>query len=109
MRWIMVAMLVAACGKAEDPGPTCAQVTDHMLEVTKQQLVGHGDMVLGQRNAMIAQCESRTMPAQTRKCLVAAKTLDAIAACRAGKTDGSPTEPFEKPRKPRAPRGSATP
>ncbi|HEU0034489.1 MAG TPA: hypothetical protein VFQ53_27890 [Kofleriaceae bacterium] len=95
MRWIVVAVaLASACSKSEDPGPPCAQVVDHMLEVTQQTIVGHGDMgANGQRGAMLAQCEQRKMPAATRRCLVAAKTLDQIASCRAGKTDNPPTAP----------------
>lgn len=86
MRWLLVTIVLAACGKS-DPGPSCGQVTDHMLEVTKQQLVGHEGMVLGQRDAMIKQCEQRDMPAETRRCLFAAKDIPAIAECRAGKAE----------------------
>lgn len=96
-------MLIVGCGGKVDEGPTCTQVTDHMLDVTKQQLVGHGDMELGQRGAMIAQCEQRKMSGEQRRCLMAAKDIPGIAACRAGKTDV-----LEKPRKPRPPAGSSS-
>lgn len=104
----LVAGTVTACSKpAPDPGPSCAQVVDHMLEVTKQQLTGHGDMELGNRKTMIAQCEQRTLSADQRRCLVAAKDLTAIAAC-------SPARPAPPARSapaaapPSAPAGAAT-
>ncbi len=113
MRWILLAMVMVAtaatvvgCGSKSDPGPTCAQITDHMLEVTKQELVGHGDELLGQRKTMIEQCEGRKLTADQRRCLVAAKDMAGFAACRAGK-DPAPG-PDEKPRRPRPPVGSGS-
>lgn len=111
MRWLLAVALLAGCSKKADRGPSCAEVTDHMLEVTRQQLTGHGEMELGNRKAMIAQCEERKMPAATRKCLVAATDLPAIAACRAGKKpepdpETAPAAPASAPR-PTA--GPATP
>ncbi|MEO8705202.1 MAG: hypothetical protein ABI867_34470 [Kofleriaceae bacterium] len=108
MRWIAIAgLVVAACSKS-DPGPSCEQVVDHMLEVTKSQLVGHGDGVQSQRAAMVKQCKDRDMPAATRKCLVAATTLTQIAECRAGTTEGKlPEKPA--PRSPVVKPGSGSP
>lgn len=72
-----------------------------MLEVTKQQLMGHeGANFNSQRKAMVSQCENRNMSSEMRTCLVGTKTIADIAKCRGGKTDV-----LEKPRKPRA--GSA--
>jgi hypothetical protein len=105
MRWIVIAMLVAACSKP-DPGPPCGQVVDHMLEVTKQQLIGHGDALKSQRAQMVKQCEERKMPAETRKCLIAATTLTQIAECRAGDKSGSPEKPT--PRAPAVAPGSGS-
>lgn len=99
MRLVIVIVLIA-CGSKSDPGPTCAQVMDHILEITQQQLVGHGDEIKSQRAAMIAQCEQRNMPAEMRRCLLDSKTRDAIATCHAKDA------PFEKPRKPLPKRGS---
>ena len=87
---ILALVVIAACGKSEPPAPSCTQVTDHILEVSKQQIVGHGDMQLGQRDAMIAQCEARKLPADKRNCLVAAKTLAEIASCKAGDAGAEP-------------------
>ena len=99
-RLLAVTVLVSsltACSTSKskpDPGPTCAQVVDNMLVVTRQQLTGHGDMELGNRKAMIAQCEQRALSADQRRCLVAAKSLDAIATCTPGKPrDGAPRTP----------------
>src|SRR5690349_1197009 len=98
-------MLSSACGA--DSGPSCTQVTDHMLEVTKQEIAGHGDELLGQRRQMIEQCETRKMTADQRRCLVAAKDMAGFAACRAGKAP-DPVPGNEKPRTPRPPTGSQT-
>lgn len=112
MRWILFAMVMVVtgvatgCGSKSDPGPTCAQITDHMLEVTKQELVGHGDELLGQRKQLIEQCEARKMNADQRRCLLAAKDMAGFATCRAGK-DPAPA-PDEKPRRPRPPAGSGS-
>lgn len=103
MRWIAIAMVVTACSKP-DPGPPCGQVIDHMLDVTKQQLVGHGDAITSQRAGMVKQCEERKMPAATRKCLIAATTLAQIAECKAG--TGSPEKPG--PRSPVVAPGSGS-
>ena len=94
MRAIALVLALAACGgKSEPDAPSCAQVMDHVLEVTKNQLVGHGDEVKTQRAAMVKQCEDRKLAPALRKCLYESKTLDDIAKCQ-GK--GSP-EP--QPRK----------
>ena len=102
MRWIAIAMVFAGCGKSTDPGPSCAQVVDHMLEVTKQTLVGHDNMVLGPRDAMIAQCDKRQMPADKRACLMAAKTTAEIGACRAN-SDPAENQRRRSPVAPTAP------
>lgn len=60
-----------------------------MLEVTKQQLIGHEGMTLGSRDAMIQQCEQRKMSPEARRCLVAARSLADLAGCRAGKRRGA--------------------
>ena len=104
MRWTIL-VLLAACGNDEPPPPSCRAVMDHILEVSKQQLVGHGDMELGQRDAMIAQCEARNLDADKRRCLYKATTLDQLAACKAGDTSAPPgpipLKPQHKPRPPR--------
>jgi len=87
---------LSACGSKSDPGPSCEAVVDHMLDITKQQLVGHDNVVFAsQKKAMVAQCKTRNMPAETRKCLIGAETISDIAKCRGGKTDV-----IERPRRP---------
>jgi hypothetical protein len=83
LRLALVVALVAAC-KKQDRGPACQQIVDHMLEVTKQQLPGHGDQPLGDRKQMIDECEKRELAPAVRTCLVAAKSLAELAECRAG-------------------------
>ena len=94
MRALVLAMLLACGGKAESDVPSCAQVMDHILEITRNQLVGHGDEVKSQRAGMVKQCEDRNMAPEIRRCLFQSKTLDDIAKCQ-GKS-----APAEKPRKP---------
>ena len=79
MRFLLLVMLVAC---KDDPGPSCTQVVDHVLEVTKQVLPGHETVgMVGDRKASIDQCEARKLPKDARKCLVAAKTLDGFGDC----------------------------
>ena len=80
MRLFLLLVLVA-CNK-DNPGPSCTQVVDHVLEVTKQALPGHESLgALGDRKASIDQCEARKLPKQTRECLLAAKSLDGFGEC----------------------------
>lgn len=103
MRFVVALLVVAGC---KSDAPSCAQVTDHLLVVTKQQVVGHDTEELANRDVMIAQCEARELSADTRRCLLAARTLTEIAACKAGDATATPIDPksVEKPRKPRPPR-----
>jgi len=96
LRRAVLLVILVGCGK-KDSGPSCEQVVDHMLEVTKQQLMGHETVNLSsQRKAMVAQCESRNMTTEMRTCLLGAQTIADIAKCRGGKTDM-----LERPRRPR--------
>ena len=80
MRFLLLLALVA-CNK-DNPGPSCVQVVDHVLDVTKQALPGHETAgALGDRKASIDQCEARKLPKETRQCLLAAKTLDGFGEC----------------------------
>lgn len=91
-----LACALPACAKAKPaPDPTCDQVVDNLLAVTKQQLTGHGDLELGNRKAMLDQCEQRALTAAQRRCLATAKDLSAIQACtpRAKPGAGSPPGP----------------
>lgn len=89
-----LACSLAACAKAKPaPDPTCDQVVDNMLAVTKQQLTGHGDLELGNRKVMIAQCEQRALTAAQRRCLATAKDLAAIAGCTPAKPASAAAAP----------------
>ena len=89
MRWLAaplaLALALVACSKSSgpspDPGPTCAEVVDNMMTVTKQQLTGHGHLELQNRQVMIDTCEGRKLTAAERTCLATAKDLSGIAAC----------------------------
>jgi len=82
VRYVLLAALLFACSKKDDPGPTCDQVMDHVLTVSKQVLVGHEGMNgAGDRKAMIDQCIQRNMSRELRECLMAAKSLDGLGAC----------------------------
>jgi hypothetical protein len=88
MRALLVALLVAplsvACSKQEPP-PDCPRVVDHMLAVMKAGLTGHGDMEVASKSALIAQCESKKMTIEQRRCLLRAKDLTALANCNTPK------------------------
>jgi hypothetical protein len=89
-RLVVALLLVAAC-KKDDPGPPCPQVQDHVLELMKQGLTGHDAVQLGNRKQMIDLCEQRPFSKETRTCLLAAKDLDGLARCQ------------QKPARPPAP------
>jgi hypothetical protein len=89
MRILLLALgLVAACSKSE-PAPSCADVVDHTLAVTKIKY-DHGGMELGDRKGMVAQCEKENFSADMRRCLMAAKNLEEVGKCRPKKAPPSP-------------------
>jgi hypothetical protein len=96
MKIALVLLLLCACGKSEKV-PTCAEVTDHVLGVVQVKYPGHGDMGAGgNRQDQINSCEARKMSAGERRCILAAKTMEAIAECRRAsvkKEAGSATTP----------------
>lgn len=94
----LVALTCLACKKdpqpaKEDPGPPCDKVVDHMLVVMKQGLTGHGDLEMANKQQMIDQCESRKLSAAERNCMLAAKDLAGLAACRPRPATPTPTAP----------------
>jgi hypothetical protein len=92
-RLILLAALLVGC--KEDKGPPCDKVVDHMLEVTKQALPGHDTETLGDRKAMIDQCDKRNMPRELRKCLMSATSLAGFADCQSrSKPAPAPTRPL---------------
>jgi hypothetical protein len=77
----LILVFVAGCGKSDVP--SCAAVTDHTLELTVQKYPAHGDMLKSERPGLVDGCEKK-FDAATRRCIMAAKDLDAISACRGG-------------------------
>ena len=69
-----------SCGSKDD-GPPCHAVVDHMLELTKA-LPEHEGMAMGNRKQMIGLCEQKNYTADEKRCILAAKDLTAIGACR---------------------------
>ena len=86
MKRIVLVLVIAHAGcskKATEKVPTCAEVTDNMLKIVQSQYPGHGDMgAMGNRESAIQQCESRNMPASEKRCIVGAKTVEDLGACR---------------------------
>ena len=109
-RCSLIVLVVAGC-KKEPPPPSCDQITDHMLEVTKQALPGHDPSELGDRKAMIAQCEKRNLTREQRNCLMKAATLPALGDCtpKNAVPTKTPANPAPSPSPPTAPTGSASP
>ena len=89
MRFLLIAALLVACKK--DPGPSCDQISDHMLDVTKQAMPGHDPSYLGDRKAMIEQCTKRNLTRDQRTCMMKATTLPELGACGPKKPAASPT------------------
>jgi hypothetical protein len=91
MRTFILAAVIAAAGcSTKDDGPTCAQVTDHLFEVTKIAYPGHGDMAMGNRKSEIESCEKRKIPADVRRCIMAAPDMTGVAKCRASSATPPP-------------------
>jgi hypothetical protein len=84
MKRVVLLLILAACSKkAAEKVPTCAEVTDNMLKIVQSQYPGHGDMGgAGNRESAIQQCESRNMPANEKRCIVNAKNVEDLGACR---------------------------
>jgi hypothetical protein len=83
MRFALAAVLVlSACSskKAADV-PSCEKVVDNMLAVTKQAMPGHGDMELGNKKQMTAECEKRNLTDDQKRCIATAKDLNTLATC----------------------------
>lgn len=71
---LFVAVLAGCQGT---PEPTCAQVADHMLAITKQAMGAD-------RAGAIQRCEDRKLSRQAKLCLLAAKTVADLASCQSG-------------------------
>ncbi len=102
MKRFVVVLLLTACNKQAEKLPSCAEVTDHLLEVTRIAYPGHGDMgARGNRQAEIDACESRHLTAKERHCILAAKTTEAIELCRRERvkqeSDAVPARPGAPP------------
>lgn len=69
----------AGCG-SDSSGASCEKVTDHFLSVAPPELKGQ----LGDKKAMIEQCEQKMSP-EERKCALAAKDMESIMKCRKAK------------------------
>lgn len=83
MRWLVAVVLLASCqSKPAEKVPSCAELTEHLYSVTKIAYPGHGDMEMGNRKNEVAACEARKPSAGERRCIMAAKDLTAVAACR---------------------------
>jgi hypothetical protein len=116
MRALFVVLAVisaTACSKkAEDKGPACPEVVDHMVVVMRAGLKGHESVNLGDRTQMIEQCEKRKMSAAERRCMATAKDLAALASCRPNKTPppaAMPPAPAPGAPAPTAPTPAAPP
>jgi hypothetical protein len=82
MKWLaLVLVLTTACHNADDDGPPCAKVMDHVLELMKSTQGGHGGMNIGSRETMISTCEQRHMPKELRSCMFNSKDITGLANC----------------------------
>lgn len=85
---LIIGLAGAGCSKkqqAQGEVPTCAQITEHVYKVTRIAFPGHGDMEMGNRKSDIKECEARNVSATERRCIMAAKDMAGVAACRGNK------------------------
>jgi len=90
--WLLVAALAACSGK-DDPGPSCAQLTDHLLAVMSGTVPGHTGMAMAPRQLMIQRCDEKHYAPQVRSCMLAATTMAAAGACSGEKPMAQPHVP----------------
>lgn len=84
MRFVLAAMLVVtACSSKKQAAdvPSCEKVVDNMLAITKQAMPGHGDMELGNKKQMVAECGKRNLTDDQKRCMATAKDLSGLATC----------------------------
>ena len=93
IRCALVAVLAAACGGKEDPGPTCEQLTDHLLGVMNGSVPAHGGMEMANKQLMVQRCDEKHYDAKTRTCMLAATTMVAAGACSGEKPTIKPHGP----------------
>jgi hypothetical protein len=88
MATFVLSLSLVACSKPS--GPTCEQITDHLLEIMKAP-GGHEGMGLGvgNRKQMIDSCEKRDPSKEARQCLMAAKDVTQMANCAPAPTKES--------------------
>jgi hypothetical protein len=97
--WIVVAAL-AACGGKDDPGPSCDQLTDHLLSIMTGTVPGHAGMAMAPRQLMIQRCDEKHYAPQIRTCMMAATTMAAAGACSGEKPLVQPHQPQHLDLKP---------
>jgi hypothetical protein len=91
LAFALVVALAACGGKKEDPGPSCEQLTDHLLGLMNQSVPpGHGNMQMGNHKQMVHTCVEHKYTASVRTCILAAKTIPDAAACSGEKLQMSP-------------------
>lgn len=103
-RWMWIAIVLGlGCERKQDaPGPSCMQIADHMAEIASKAYPGHTEMMpASSRKAYVAQCEARKLTAKQRHCMLAAQSMEALAACM-------PRDKADE-KKPEAPRGVPAP
>jgi hypothetical protein len=112
-KWIAIALgsvLAAGCGKKDD-GPPCTQVAEHVNEIVSKAYPGHGDMMpASDRKTYVQTCEAHKLTGKQRRCMVEAKSVEALAACLPQDQGGKADEKKPGPAAPPAPAApSATP
>src|SRR6187402_3545957 len=87
LRWTWIAIglvagLAAACERKQaPPGPSCQVVTEHVYELTRKAYPGHGEMQMGNLKTDVARCEARKLTGAQRRCMVEARSVEALASC----------------------------
>ena len=97
--WLAVAAL-AACGGKDDPGPSCEQLTDHLLAVMTGTAPGHAGMAMAPRQLMIQRCDDKHYTPAVRTCMLAATTMASAGACSGEKPLVQPHQPQHLDLKP---------
>ena len=102
MRGLVVTLTLlslVACSKKGDGAPSCAQVADRMIALTKTE---------AHKDNLVAECEARKVSPAQRTCMVNAKDMGELAGC-VGKRRMTRSEENPPPVKEKSPFGPNDP
>jgi hypothetical protein len=81
LTWLVSCSLAFLGCKGGSSGPSCADITDHILKITLAAMPAHGGMKLANKQQMTDHCE-KDMSKDERQCMMDSPDLNGFAKCR---------------------------